>query len=299
MPYTPSPTAYPFASHFLDRGGVRLHYLDEGDRQAPPVLMLHGNPTWSFLFRNLITALRGTHRVIVPDHIGCGLSDKPGDDRYDYTLASRVADVKALVDSLGLTQPLTLLAHDWGGMIGMAWAVRHPERVARLVLCNTGAFRNPAAKRFPASLALCRAPLLGALLVRGFNAFCLESARTSVTRRPLSAEARAGLLGPYDSWANRIAIHRFVQDIPMRPGDRAWPLLEATEAGIERFREAGTPTLLLWGMRDFVFDAHFLDEFIRRLPQAEVHRFEDAGHYLFEDAAEETTRLVRGFLGAA
>src|ERR1700726_1277861 len=101
---------------------LRLHYLDEG--QGPPIVMLHGNPTWSYYYRDLVKGLCGEHRVIVPDHIGCGGSDKPGDDRYEYPLERRVFDLEALLDHLGLRDNLTLVLHDWGGMIGMAFAHR-------------------------------------------------------------------------------------------------------------------------------------------------------------------------------
>jgi haloalkane dehalogenase len=120
--YRPPETLYPFQSHWLDLDGLRLHYLDEGPRDAPVLLMLHGNPTWSFYYRNLVLALRGRHRCIVPDHIGCGLSDKPGEDRYDYRLKSRIEDVTALVEHVAPERPVTLVVHDWGGMIGCAWA---------------------------------------------------------------------------------------------------------------------------------------------------------------------------------
>ena len=154
--------------------GLRLHYIDEG--QGEPVVMVHGNPTWSFLYRNLIDSLRGSHRVIVPDHIGCGLSDKPDDSRYSYNLKSRVDDLEALLESLGLDRDITLILHDWGGMIGMAYAARHPERIARLVVTNTAAFHNPASKPLPRVLAFCRSSSLAAGLVRGANAFCLGTA---------------------------------------------------------------------------------------------------------------------------
>lgn len=111
--------AYPFASHFFDRGGIRLHYLDEGT--GDPVVMLHGNPTWSYYYRNLVAALKARFRCVVPDHIGCGLSDKPQPPHYDYSLQSRVEDLTALLDHLGVRDNVTLVLHDWGGMIGMAW----------------------------------------------------------------------------------------------------------------------------------------------------------------------------------
>ena len=131
---------YPFVGKTLDLRGVRMNYVDEGPRDAPPVLMLHGNPTWSFYYRRLIAALSGKHRVIVPDHVGMGLSDKPDESKYDYTLARRVVDLEKLVASLGLRQPLTLVVHDWGGPIGLRIAIEQPERVARIVVMDTGLF---------------------------------------------------------------------------------------------------------------------------------------------------------------
>ena len=292
---------YPFASHYLGLSPdhspfstqqLRLHYLDEG--RGEPVVMLHGNPTWSFYFRNLVLALQDSYRCIVPDHIGCGRSDKPDDSRYDYTLKSRADDLEALLDHLRVRENVTLVLHDWGGMIGMAYATRHPERIKRLVLFNTAAFPLPASKRFPPALTLCRVPLLGAVLVRGLNAFCRAAAYVGCKRRPMPPDVRAGYLAPYDSWANRIAVHRFVQDIPLRPGDRAYDLLREVEAGLNRFQNV--PTLICWGGQDFVFDRHFLAEWERRLPRAEVRRFADAGHYVLEDCRDEIVPLVRDFL---
>jgi cis-3-alkyl-4-acyloxetan-2-one decarboxylase len=283
---------YPFAGHFFDRGGFRLHYLDEG--QGEPVLMLHGNPTWSFYYRDLVQALRTEYRAIVPDHVGCGRSDKPDDSRYDYVLASRVRDLEALIDHLQLGGNLTLVLHDWGGLIGMAYASRHPERVKRLVILNTAAFRLPAGKRLPRSLRLCRT-VLGPLLVRGLNVFCRGAARACCVR-PMPATVRDGYLAPYDSWGNRIAVLRFVQDIPLRPSDRSYDLLREAEEGLHRF--GGVPMLICWGEKDFVFDPDFLAEWIKRFPAAEVHRFPDAGHYVLEDAGAEIVPLLQRFLKA-
>ena len=210
---------YTFASHWLDVGDVRMHYVDEGERDAPPIVMVHGNPTWSYYYRHVITALRGTHRVIVPDHIGMGLSEKPDESRYEFTLSRRVTDLEALLDSLKLTQPITLVVHDWGGMIGMTYAVRHPERIARIVVLNTGGFSLPKTKKMPWQLNVARLPLLGAILVRGFNAFSAGAVRDCVMHPMTKATAR-GYLAPYDSWHNRLAVHRFIQDIPLCAGDR-------------------------------------------------------------------------------
>ena len=283
---------YPFESHYLNLDGLKYHYLDEGS--GPTVVMLHGNPSWSFYYRNLVLALRGSHRCIVPDHIGCGLSDKPGDERYDYTLPRRVDDLERLLDSLDLPQKLTLVVHDWGGMIGMAWAVRHPQRIERLVILNTGAFPLPASKPFPLSLRICRDSWLGTLLVRGFNAFSRGAATVGCKQNPMSAELQTLYQLPYDSWQNRIATLRFVQDIPLQPGDRNYELICSVAEGIQQF--ANLPMLICWGEQDFVFDRHFLAEWQRRFPLAELHSYPEAGHYILEDMQEEVVPIIADFI---
>ena len=285
---------YPFSGKYLElRGGLRLHYLDEGSGE--PVVMLHGNPSWSFYYRNLALALKDSRRVIVPDHIGCGLSDKPGDDRYEYTLGNRVEDLETLLESLGVKEKVTLVVHDWGGMIGFAWAARHPERVKKLVVLNTGAFFLPASKPFPLPLLLCRTPL-GALLIRGFNAFARGAAWVGCKRRRMGPELRRAFTAPYDSWATRIATLRFVEDIPLREGDKAWALVGETQEKLALL--ADKPMLVCWGLQDFVFDAHFLREWKRRFPKAEVREFPDCGHYILEDAAGEVIPLAKKFIQA-
>jgi haloalkane dehalogenase len=276
----------------LDLGGLRYHYLDEGD--GDPVVMLHGNPTWSFYYRDLVDALAPDHRVIVPDHIGCGRSDKPGDNRYDYTLARRVDDLEALLDRLGANSGLTLVVHDWGGAIGFGYATRHPERVARLVVLNTAAYHLPKSKPFPWPLWVCRDTPLGAAMVRGLNAFCRGTALIGCKIRRMPADVKTAYLAPYDSWANRIAIHRFVQDIPLRPGDRSYDFVSFMEERLDLLADA--PMLIGWGLRDIVFDHHFLEEWERRFPKAEVHPFPKAGHYVLEDVGDALIPLIRTFL---
>lgn len=290
--FTPDPALYPFAGRSFDRPGGRLHYLDEGT--GDPVVMVHGNPTWSFYFRSLVLALRGDHRCVVPDHLGCGLSDKPTADRYDFSLKSRIDDLDALLDHAGVGDRVTLVVHDWGGMIGMGWAARHPGRVRRVVAINTAAFPLPAAKRLPASLWLGRNTPVGEWLILKANAFCRAAARWCVTRRRLPPAVRAMYLAPYDTPAHRLAVLRFVQTIPLRDTDPGMDIVTATAAALDRFRD--TPTLLLWGLRDFVFDRHFLAEWQRRLPHAEAHTWADCGHYLLEDAPDEAAAKVRAFL---
>ncbi len=283
---------YPFSGKRLVRDGLNYHYLDEGD--GPPVVMVHGNPSWSFYYRNLVLALRDRFRCIVPDHIGCGLSDKPGDDRYAYTLSRRVDDLEQLLEQLGIRENITLVVHDWGGMIGMAYAVRHPERIKRLVILNTAAFHLPPRKPFPLGLRICRDTFIGTLLVRGCNAFSVGASHVGCKRNPMSAELRALYQLPYDSWQNRIATLRFVQDIPLKPGDRGYDLVSTVSGGIGQF--STLPLLILWGELDFVFDTSFLAEWQQRFPEAEVHSYPDCGHYILEDARDEIIPLISEFL---
>ena len=283
---------YPFSGKRATIGGLSYHYLDEGAGEA--VVMVHGNPSWSFYYRNLVLALRERFRCIVPDHIGCGFSEKPGDDRYEYTLSRRVDDLDCLLDQLGINSNITLVLHDWGGMIGMAYAVRHPERIARLVILNTGAFHLPKSKPLPLGLRICRDSLLGTLLVRGCNAFSVGASHVGCKRHPMDSSLRALYQLPYDSWQNRIATLRFVQDIPLAPGDKGYYLVSSVAAGLAQFKSL--PMLILWGELDFVFDHHFRSEWQQRFPDAEVHSFADCGHYILEDAKEEVIPLIQAFL---
>ena len=283
---------YPFTGRTIDRPGGRLHFLDEG--AGDPVVMLHGNPTWSVYYRNLVLALRDKYRCVVPDHIGCGLSDKPPAEKYDYSLKSRIDDLEALLDHLDLRENITLVLHDWGGMIGMGYAARHPERIRRIIASNTGAFPLPKSKRLPRSLWLGRDTRLGAWLILKHNAFCRAAASWCVTRRKMPADVRRMYLMPYDTPENRIAVLKFVQTIPLQPTDPGYDIVAGVEASLPKFR--GVPTLLLWGMRDFVFDRHFLAEWQRHFPHAESHTWPDCGHYLLEDAGDEVIIRVKEFL---
>jgi haloalkane dehalogenase len=289
---TPFRELYPFPSSWLETSHGRMHYIDEGRRDAPVMMMLHGNPTWSFYYRNLVMAFRETHRVIVPDHLGCGLSDKP--QGFDYTLKSHIENVRLLADTLQLRK-ITLVVHDWGGAIGMGFAVREPERIQSFVVFNTAAFLSP---RIPLSLVLCRIPGLGAFAIRGLNAFARGALATCVVHRDrLNDAVRAGYLAPYNSWSHRLATLRFVQDIPMRSTHRSYAMLEEIESRLGFVQKH--PMLIVWGAKDFVFDDHFLAEWKRRFPGAEVHRLDDAGHYVVEDAHERIVPWMTSFLERA
>ena len=291
--YRPPDSLYPFAPHWLDVGGLRMHYLDEGPREGPVVLMVHGNPTWSFYYRNLVLALRDRYRCIVPDHIGCGLSEKPGDDQYSYTLSRRIADLGALMDHVRPQTPVHLVVHDWGGMIGFGWAAERPGQIGQMVIGNTAAFPLPAEKKLPAALWLVRNTRIGASLVQGMNAFSAIAARVAF-KKPVSAEIRRAYTGPYDSPANRIATLRFVQDIPLGPEDPAFAIVKKTESLLPQF--ADKPCLVAWGGKDFVFDRHFLKQWKRIFPHATVLEYPDCGHYIFEDGGAPLTGAIRDFL---
>lgn len=281
-------TEYPFASHVQDVGGAQLHYVDEGPRAAEPLLFVHGNPTWSFYWRHAVRRFAPAYRCVALDHIGCGLSDKPAD--YPYRLERHSANLERLVDALGLER-ITLVVHDWGGPIGLGFAGRHPERVARLVISNTAAFPGPA----PLRIRACRTPLLGALAVRGLNAFARLATSMAVedpTR--MTPEVKRGYLAPYSSYATRIATLRFVEDIPLSPEHPSWPALLEVERGLERLRQK--PACLIWGEKDWCFTPAYRRRFEERLPRARVHKAEHAGHYVIEDAREDVLRWIADFL---
>jgi pimeloyl-ACP methyl ester carboxylesterase len=283
---------YPFESRFFDRDGINIHYIDEGS--GDPIVFVHGNPTWSFYFRQLISALRGSHRCIAIDHVGCGMSDKPPLGNYPYRLVNRVLDLESLLDSLGATRNVTLVMHDWGGMIGMAAAVRRPERISRIVAMNTAAFGLPEGKSFPRSLHWARNTAIGRWLVLNANAFCRSAVRWCATRKTLPPEVKQAYLAPYSTAADRVAVMRFVEDIPLEPTHPSFALVEQTSRRLEQFRDL--PVLLGWGEKDFVFDSHFRDEWIRRFPNAEVHSWPDSGHYILEDRGGELAALIGSFL---
>ena len=278
---------YPFAPHFHEpQPGVRMHYVDEG--QGMPVVMLHGNPTWSFMYRKVVRALAPQFRCIAPDHVGCGLSSKPQD--YSYRLATHIANLRSLIDGLGIGR-FHLIVHDWGGAIGMGVATAMPERLGKLVVMNTAAFRS---LHIPKRIAVCKVPGIGALLIRGMNAFA-GGAAVMAKANPLPPQVRAGFLWPYRDWHDRVANLRFVQDIPLHPAHPSYRTLEGIEARLPLL--AQKEMLLCWGMRDWCFDSRFLAEWRRRFPQARAHEFPDAAHYLLEDAGERIIPLIRDFLG--
>ncbi len=277
---------YSFTSHYLSLAGGKIHYIDEG--QGPVIVMVHGNPTWSYYFRKLVKHFSSTHRVIVLDHMGCGLSDKP--EKYSYTLQQHVENLDTLLDSLKIER-FSMVVHDWGGAIGFGSAVKKPEKIDRLVVLNSAAFRS---SRIPFRISLCRMPFLGEILVRLFNGFAWPAKFMAVEKR-LDQDVAAAFLSPYDSWANRVAVYNFVKDIPMHENHRSYKSLVDIENNLKGLCDLKIPLLLIWGGKDFCFNRSFFDEWVRRFPHAETHYIEDGGHYILEDKIEEIKPIMGDF----
>jgi haloalkane dehalogenase len=255
--------------------------------------MIHGNPTWSFYYRHLIKELSKEYRTIAVDHLGCGLSDKPGIDRYDFQLKSRVEDLEALIDRLSLDKKITLIVHDWGGMIGICYALKHPERIGRLVITNTSAFFPPG-KGIPIRLWIMRyvTPFakIGTL---AFNLFSW-AALYMAPKKPLSDVVKKGLTAPYNTWNNRMATYRFVQDIPLKPEDPSYDMVKYADDHVAEL--ASIPMTILWGKHDFIFTLEYFNEWKRRFPKAPTRLFTEAGHYLLEDEPEKVCEAIQNFI---
>lgn len=276
----------------METNGFDYHFLDEGHGDS--VVMLHGNPTWSFYYRKLVEGLSVQFRTIVPDHIGCGLSDKPDVHRYDYRLKSRVDDLENLLHHLGINKNITLVLHDWGGMIGMAYALRYPERIRRFVIMNTAAFLPPKGKTLPMRLRVIRnIKPFATLAVLGFNLFAY-GALFMASYKKLPKDVKSGFIAPYNSWNNRIATLKFVQDIPLGEKDPSYSLVRTVDENL--YKLTHIPMLICWGEHDFVFDSDYRLEWQRRFPSAKVKTFTDAGHYVLEDKPDEILLLVKDFL---
>lgn len=280
---------YPFSSHFLPLDGGRLHYVDEG--AGPVIVMVHGNPTWSYFFRHLIFLLKKNHRVIAVDHMGCGLSDKP--QNYPYSLAQHIENLESLISHLQIDR-FSLIVHDWGGAIGMGCAGNNVHAVDRIAVMNTAAFRST---RIPLRIRLCRLPVVGEIVVRLFNGFAWP-ARFMAVRKRLPEDIARAYLDPYDSWQNRVAIYRFVRDIPLHRHHKSYATLVAVEDRLALLRDAEIPLLLVWGGGDFCFDKVFFKEWLRRFPDAEKHYFPDGGHYVLEDKLEDILPIMQSFFKA-
>lgn len=277
---------YPFKPKFHElSSGHKMHYIDEGEGENV-VLMVHGNPSWSFFYRNMVIGMQDDYRCIVPDHIGCGFSDKP--QNYAYRLETHINNLLELVEHIN-PKRLHLIVHDWGGAIGMGVAEKLHEKVGKLVILNTAAFRS---KRIPVRIALCRTPLLGEFFIRAFNLFARAATKMAVAQ-PMMRTVKAGYLHPYNSWKNRIATSRFVQDIPLIPTHPSYRTLREVEKNLYLLKDK--PMMICWGGQDFCFNDYFFKKWQKFFPDAQAHYFSKAGHYILEDKGEVVLEKVRQF----
>ncbi len=288
---------YPFESRYLEipksettAEWVRLHYVVQGDANAErTVLCVHGNPTWSFYYRRVLSELGDRTRVIAMDHIGCGLSDKP--QQYHYTLEQHIGNLARLIEQLDLRR-VVLLVHDWGGAIGIGAALKLVGRIESLVILNTAAFPPPYV---PLRIAACRLPWIGEWAIRRLNLFARAALTMTLHRLPrLQPAVAAGLIAPYCDWNSRIAIARFVQDIPRRKSEATWQTLTKIEQGIPLL--ANHPVRIVWGMQDWCFRPECLTRLEQLFPQAQTLRLPDVGHYVMEEAPTEVLNALRGLL---
>lgn len=275
---------YPFSTKKFKINNLEMNYVDEGS--GPPVIMLHGNPTWSFFYRNVANTLKENHRCIVPDHIGCGLSDKP--QEYNYTLENHISNICALIEHLKL-ESFSLIVHDWGGAIGMGVATRMPEKVKAMVIMNTAAFLS---KDIPFSISICKLPYIGEKIVRGLNAFAWPATFMAPNKK-MNSQIKAGYLYPYNNYENRIATARFVKDIPLKKEHESFETLKTIE---DKLTTISCPKLFLWGAKDFCFNLGFLKRWRDFYPGAKYKILENAGHYLLEDENEICNQTIKDFL---
>jgi haloalkane dehalogenase len=281
---------YPFHSHWWEsQDGHRLHYVDEGPRSDTLVFMVHGNPSWSFLYRKLIVALRDQVRCVAIDHLGCGFSDKPQDGTY--TLAQHIERAKGLLQSLK-PKRVIFMVHDWGGAIGLGVASQLRELCAGIVVTNTAAFTDI---HIPGRIAICKTRGLGTFINRGLNGFAKAAITMAMPKgERLQGDAAAGFLAPYSNWNDRVAIDAFIKDIPMSDRHPTWSTLKEIETFISNIPEV--PKIAFWGIQDFCFSEHFLNRFESFWPELESHRYLEASHYLLETVSEPVAKNLKNWL---
>jgi cis-3-alkyl-4-acyloxetan-2-one decarboxylase len=280
---------FPFESRFLRAGKVSLHYVDEGPRDAAPLLFLHGNPTWSYLWRRPIAELGAKgHRCLALDHMGFGRSEKP--PRLSaYTLQRHVENALAVIDTLDL-RDVTLVAHDWGGPIGLGALLDRPDRLRAVILMNTWAWELPSF--LPPFLREFRTEGLGEILALGGNLF-VESIPGGMARRDTDPVMMDAYRAPFPDYWSRAGTLAFQRDIPLTERDRSAPLMASIH---ERLPELDVPVLLVWGMRDPVFQPVFLDQWRELFPDAEIAELEDASHFVVEDRPDAVIGAIERFL---
>jgi cis-3-alkyl-4-acyloxetan-2-one decarboxylase len=280
---------FPFEPRYVQAGEVRIHYVDEGPREAPALLFAHGNPTWSYLWRRPIADLsaRG-HRCVALDHMGFGRSDKPP-YLAAYSLRAHVDNALTLIDALDL-RDVVLVAHDWGGPIGLGAALERRDRLRAAVLMNTWAWELPSF--LPPFLREFRIEGLGEILALAGNLF-VESMPGALARREVDPLMMAAYRAPFPDYWSRAGILAFQREIPLTERDRSAPLMGSIH---ERLAGLEVPVLLVWGSRDRVFQPVFLEQWRELFPRAATVELDDAGHFLMEDRPDEVTQAIAEFL---
>jgi haloalkane dehalogenase len=288
---------WPFEPRFFDSGSGRLHYVDEGPREGRPVVLVHGNPAWSYLYRRFVPALTGAgHRAIAVDLLGFGRSDKPAEPGA-YAIERHVARLEELLGSLDL-RDACLVVHDWGGPIGLPWAVRNPDRVARLMILNTFAPRLPGPMGKGATLRMLRTRGLGEMIatVRGGLTEDFLFKAGVEHRDRLDDDAKRAYRAPHPDRASRAGVIAFPRQVPLSPGDPVAELTRETESGLRREFNS-RPVRICWGTRDVLFGEAVLELWSETLPDAPVLRIKDAGHFVQEDAHERVVPELLALLG--
>lgn len=275
----------PYQSRYAQVAGYKMHYLDEG--AGPVVILLHGNPTWCFYYRNLFRELRQYFRVIAPDHIGCGLSDHPTDAHF--RAVDRIAHLQELLSQLKIGK-FSLVMHDWGGPIGTGLAVRMVPCIEKLVYLNTTLTETES---LPRVIKTAANPLVGPLLTKYTKRFLkLTTGIGAATKLP--KEVRAGYYYPYKTSARRQALWDFVDDIPF---DSSHPSYSEMMNMAEKLPELShVPVQIVWGLRDICFHREMLNKVAQHFPQAHIREIPDASHLVLEDAPEICLETIRSFL---
>jgi haloalkane dehalogenase len=277
--FTPDPKLYPFTSRWFDSTRGRLHYIDEGT--GPPILLCHGNPTWSFLYRGIIVALRERFRCIAPDYLGFGLSERP--PGFGYTIDEHSGVVGELVDHLALDGYLTM-GQDWGGPISMAVDVARAERVRGIVLGNTWFWPADTLSMKTFSRVMSSAVMQYAILRRNFF---VERLIPAGTGRQLSAEVMAHYRGVQGSPEDRAGVARMPKEILA-----AAPLLERLAREVPA-NLGGKPALLVWGMKDVAFrPGPMLPRIRGAFPDHVLVELPNAKHFIQEDAPDQIAQAI-------
>lgn len=289
---------WPHSPKWFDSADGRMHYVDEG--RGRPIVMVHGNPTWAYVYRRFIDAVtHAGYRAIALDHLGFGRSDKP-DAPELYRIFRHAERCEALLESLDL-HDATLLVQDWGGPIGLAWAARHPARVQSLAVLNTIAHRPPGKVSLPLPLRLFRTPFVGEVMVKGMHAFVRKFLFQAGVVHPerLGPHEREAYLAPHPNWSSRTSILVFPREIPATSTGPVSDFMgEVHDQLVPAFRNK--PVFIAWPMKDIAFTPDMLrDLWLVDFPHAEIHRVEDAGHYIQEDAHAEVIPKLLPFLKKA